>query len=62
MCAFSKTLFECLSNGNAASYNHHIDIFRWAFEEDVAHVATHHITLHPHLVGDGGNRVEYRLV
>ena len=62
MCLFPQSLFEGLCHGDAAAHDHHVNIVRRAFEEDVAHVATHHITFHPHLVGDGGNHVEYRLV
>ena len=61
-CLFPQSLFEGLCHGDAAAHDYHVNIVRRAFEEDVAHVAAHHITFHLHLVGDGGNRVEYRLV
>ena len=42
---FSKTLFKPPGYANTAAHYHHINVVRWAFKEQVAHVAAHHIAL-----------------
>ena len=62
MCLTAEFLLQQLCHFNAASHNHHIDVLRRTLEEDVAHVATHHIALHAEFVGAAANQVENVLI
>ena len=46
----------------AAAHHHHVDVARWPFEEEVAHVSAHHVALKAEPVGRVGYGVEYVLV
>ena len=50
--------FQLLRHHYAATHDHHVDIVGRAFEENVAHIATHHVALHPKTVGRLANLVE----
>ena len=53
---------QFLSHGDAASHDHHVDIVRWPFEEDIPHVAPHHIALQPQTVCGLTDLMEYLLI
>ena len=58
MRLFSEFFLHQFGHTDAAAHHHHVDVFRRAFEEDVAHVAAHHIAFHAELVGTVANQVE----
>ena len=47
----SESFFHLFGQSDATAHNNHVDVVRRSFEKDVAHVATHHITFEPQMVG-----------
>ena len=54
----SHALCHSLSHGDAASDDHHIDVLRRAFQEEIADVAANDIGVHPHFVCHFANEVK----
>ena len=55
----AQPLGQGFGQRNATAHHHHVDVLRRAFKENVAHISTHHITLHAQFVGRFGYLVKY---
>ena len=56
----SPQLFlQAASHIDAAAHDHHVDVFRWPFQEDIANEAAHDIAFYSQFVGRIGNQMEY---
>ena len=51
MSPAAQFLAQSLGHADAATHHHHIDILRWAFQVEVAHIAAHHIALECQFIG-----------
>ena len=60
MCAAAQFACHRLRHIDAAAHHHHIDIFRWAMQNEVAHIAANHIAFETEFVGHAANKREYR--
>ena len=54
--------FQFFSHRDTTAYDHHIYIVRWALEEDVADISSHHIALQPQMVCSLTNLVKDALI
>ena len=57
-----QTLLQLSGYLNAAANHHHIDVIGGPLQENITHVATHHIAFHAHCIGHLTYLVKYLLV
>ena len=53
---------QFLSHGDTTPHNHHVDIIRWALEEDITDISSHHVALQPQMVCSLTDLVENVLI
>ena len=54
----ANTRLDGLGNGNAAAFDHHVNILRWAVHQQIAHVAANDVALHIEFIGHLTNELE----
>ena len=59
MGSTAQPFAQRFGHSNTATYHHHVDILRRAFQEKVAHVAPHHVAGHVEFIGRSRNLLEY---
>ena len=47
-------------NGDAAAFDHHVNILRWTVHQQIAHVAADDVALHAQFVGHLANELKHR--
>ena len=58
----TEFLLQSLSHVDSTSHDHHIDVFRRTFQENVTHVASHHVTFHAEFVSRFRNQMKDVLI
>ena len=54
--------FQLLSDSNATTHHHDVDIVGRALEKDITHIATNHVAFHPETVRRLADLMKQRLV
>ena len=58
----AKPTLHLFCQHNAAAHDHHIDVVRGSFQENIAHVTAHHIAFHAQVVGSLANQMKDVLI